>query len=180
MVTRTCLYVTFIRTLAVVFSSLVVYLPALFSVERGKLYIYIYIERERAGNNWGGRESGLLQGTVVGTACRDRGNAQRTSFEVTSPSSRRYSKVTPETSRRERFQSSGVVNWCFSISNFRRVLNAVCFLLGNSPASELYMPTFRNALSHLRRQLGVKITRFEKYCSIYRGKGLARTKPFSL
>jgi hypothetical protein len=24
------------------------------------------------------------------------------------------------------------------ISNFRRVLNAVCFLLGNSPASELY------------------------------------------
>ena len=25
----------------------------------------------------------------------------------------------------------------------------VCFLLGNSPASELYKPTFRNALSHL-------------------------------
>ena len=30
------------------------------------------------------------------------------------------------------------------ISNFRRVLNVVCFLLGYSPASELYMPTFRN------------------------------------
>jgi len=35
----------------------------------------------------------------------------------------------------------------FFISNFRCVLNAVCFLLGNSPASEFYMPTFRNTLS---------------------------------
>jgi hypothetical protein len=32
------------------------------------------------------------------------------------------------------------------ISNFRRVLNAVCFLLGNSPASEFDVPTFRNTL----------------------------------
>ena len=31
----------------------------------------------------------------------------------------------------------------------------VCFLLGNSPASEFYMPTFRNTLFHLRRQVGV-------------------------
>ena len=35
----------------------------------------------------------------------------------------------------------------FLISNFRPVLNVVCFLLGNSPASEFYMPTFRNTLS---------------------------------
>ena len=35
----------------------------------------------------------------------------------------------------------------FFISNFRRVLNVVRFLLGNSPASEFYMPTFRNTLS---------------------------------
>ena len=35
----------------------------------------------------------------------------------------------------------------FLISNFRRVLNVVCFLLGNSPASEFYMPTFRNTQS---------------------------------
>ena len=34
----------------------------------------------------------------------------------------------------------------FLISNFRPVLNAVCFLLGNSPASEFYMPTFRNTV----------------------------------
>jgi hypothetical protein len=33
------------------------------------------------------------------------------------------------------------------VSNLRRVLNVVCFLLGNSPASEFYMPTFRNILS---------------------------------
>jgi hypothetical protein len=36
--------------------------------------------------------------------------------------------------------------WVFLISNFRRVLNVVCFLLGNSPASEVYMPTFRNTV----------------------------------
>jgi len=35
----------------------------------------------------------------------------------------------------------------FLISSFRRVLYVVCFLLGNSPASGVYMPTFRNTLS---------------------------------
>jgi len=35
----------------------------------------------------------------------------------------------------------------FLISNFRPVLYVVCFLLGNSLASECYMPTFRNTLS---------------------------------
>jgi hypothetical protein len=35
----------------------------------------------------------------------------------------------------------------FLISNFHRVVNVVCFLLGNSPASEFYMPTFRNTVS---------------------------------
>jgi len=38
----------------------------------------------------------------------------------------------------------------FLISNFRRVLmNVVCFLLGNSPASAFYMPTFRNTISSI-------------------------------
>ena len=37
----------------------------------------------------------------------------------------------------------------FLISNFRRVLYVVCFLLGNYPASGVYMPTFRNTLFHL-------------------------------
>jgi gamma-glutamylcysteine synthetase len=44
--------------------------------------------------------------------------------------------------------------YTFFISNFRRVLYVVCFLLGNSPASEFYMPTFRNTLSHLHGQVG--------------------------
>jgi len=35
-------------------------------------------------------------------------------------------------------------NILFLILNFRRVLNVVCCLLGNSLASEFYMPTFRN------------------------------------
>jgi len=34
--------------------------------------------------------------------------------------------------------------------------NAVCFLLGNSLASEIYMPTFRNNLFHLHKQGGVE------------------------
>jgi len=38
-------------------------------------------------------------------------------------------------------------NFIFFISNFRRVLYVVRFLLGNSPASAFYMPTFRNTLS---------------------------------
>ena len=33
------------------------------------------------------------------------------------------------------------------IANFRRVVNVVFFLLGNSPASELYVPKFRNTQS---------------------------------
>jgi len=33
----------------------------------------------------------------------------------------------------------------------------VCFLLGNSPAAEFYMPTFRNTLSHLHK-VGMKNT----------------------
>jgi hypothetical protein len=35
----------------------------------------------------------------------------------------------------------------FLISNFRHVLNVLCFFLGNSRASEFYMPTFRDTLS---------------------------------
>jgi len=35
----------------------------------------------------------------------------------------------------------------FLISNFRRVLYVVCYLLGNFPASEFCMPAFRNTLS---------------------------------
>jgi hypothetical protein len=33
-------------------------------------------------------------------------------------------------------------------------LRVVRFLLGNSPASEFYMPTFRNTLIHLHKQVG--------------------------
>ena len=34
----------------------------------------------------------------------------------------------------------------FLFSNFRHVLNVVFFLLGDSPVSEFYMPTFRNTV----------------------------------
>jgi hypothetical protein len=42
------------------------------------------------------------------------------------------------------------------ISNFRRVLKVVCFLLGNAAASEIYMPTFRKTLFHLHRRICTK------------------------
>jgi len=46
------------------------------------------------------------------------------------------------------------VGQAFLISNFRRILYVVCFLLGNSPASEFYVPTFWNTVFHLHRQVG--------------------------
>jgi hypothetical protein len=36
----------------------------------------------------------------------------------------------------------------FFISKLRRVLNALFFLLGNSPEPEFYAPTFRNTQFH--------------------------------
>jgi hypothetical protein len=49
------------------------------------------------------------------------------------------------------FLSTHINKWrnmlyIYLISSFCLVLNVVCFLLGNSPASELYMPTFRNTV----------------------------------
>jgi len=47
----------------------------------------------------------------------------------------------------------------FSIWNntMKQKKTAVCFLLGNLPASEFYMPTFRKlCLFHLHRQVGMK------------------------
>ena len=37
------------------------------------------------------------------------------------------------------------------ISNFRRVLNVIFFPLDDSPASEFYIPTFRNTMFHLHK-----------------------------
>jgi hypothetical protein len=34
--------------------------------------------------------------------------------------------------------------------------NVVSFLLGSSPVSEFYIPTFRNTLFHLHRRIGMK------------------------
>ena len=42
----------------------------------------------------------------------------------------------------------------FLISSFRRALYVVCFLLGNSQAPRVYIPTFRNTLSVPPSQAG--------------------------
>ena len=45
--------------------------------------------------------------------------------------------------------------WAITLYKHHTMLNVVCFLLGNSPASEFYMPTFRNTLFHLRGRVGI-------------------------
>ena len=45
------------------------------------------------------------------------------------------------------WRKTGATRFSFLISNFRLVVDVVCFLLGNSPASEFYLPTFCNTLS---------------------------------
>ena len=52
----------------------------------------------------------------------------------------------------------------FLISNFRRVLNVVCFLLGNSPVSEFYMPMFRTTLSYLLTYLPMTMEQSAPNC----------------
>jgi hypothetical protein len=52
----------------------------------------------------------------------------------------------------------------FLVSNFCRVLNAVCFLLGNSPASEFYVRTFRNTLFLLHRRIGIYLSMKMEQC----------------
>ena len=59
-----------------------------------------------------------------------------------------------------------LVKWTWTvmslISNFRCVLYVISFFPGNSPASESYMPTFRNTLSlHHHRQVGEHIHAYE-------------------
>jgi hypothetical protein len=46
----------------------------------------------------------------------------------------------------------------FLISNFRRVVNVVFSLLGDSPASEFYLTTFRNTLFHIHRSFKQPMT----------------------
>ena len=54
----------------------------------------------------------------------------------------------------------------------------VCFLLGNSPVSEFYMPMFRNTLSVPSSQAGrCRMTKFENSWGIHTGEGLARKQP---
>ena len=45
----------------------------------------------------------------------------------------------------------------FLISNFRRVLNTVCILLGISSASDCFLPTFRNPLSVPSSRAGCRV-----------------------
>ena len=56
--------------------------------------------------------------------------------------------------------SISIFSWTvplFLISNFCRVLNLLCILLGVSPASDCCMPTFRNPLSVPSSRAGCKV-----------------------
>ena len=71
------------------------------------------------------------------------------------------------------------VSSLFLISNFCRVLNVVCFLLGNSVASEFYMPTFRNTLFRLHRWVGVKNELGLRMLGYLYGKRFGSSQTFS-
>ena len=43
--------------------------------------------------------------------------------------------------------TAAILQLLFLISNFRRVLNVVFFLFGDSPALEFYVPKFRNTVT---------------------------------
>ena len=45
---------------------------------------------------------------------------------------------------------------CLAVTQLAISFHFVCFLLGDSPASDLYMPTFRNTLSVPSSKAGVK------------------------
>ena len=66
----------------------------------------------------------------------------------------------------------------------RRVLNVVCFLLGNSPTSEFYMPTFRNTLYVLRGRIGIRLWRWNRQSVPkrlhiqFRRRGIAQKKAY--
>ena len=61
-----------------------------------------------------------------------------------------------------------------------KYVGAVCFLLGNSPASELYMPTFRNTLFHLH--LPMKMEQSVPKCRHikFRLWGITQKKTFNM
>ena len=62
----------------------------------------------------------------------------------------------------------------------------VCFLLGNSPASEFYLPTFRNTLFHLHRQVYTYLPMKMKQCVPkrphikFRGRGITQKKTYNI
>ena len=68
------------------------------------------------------------------------------------------------------------------ISNFRRVLNVVCFLLGNSPASEFYMPKFLNTLFHLHMGVVMKMEQSvpKRRHIKFRRRGITQKKAYDL
>ena len=54
--------------------------------------------------------------------------------------------------------------WKILISNFRRVLIVLFFLLDDSPPSDFYVPTFRNNLFHLHRSCDQDLWRWNRQC----------------
>jgi len=66
------------------------------------------------------------------------------------------------------------------ISNFRRVLNVVCFRLGDSPASEFYMPTFRNTSIFIGMSMKMEqCSETSTYCIKFRCRGITQKKAYN-
>jgi len=63
-----------------------------------------------------------------------------------------------------------------------KIYSVVCFLLGNSPAYELYMPTFRNTLSSIFIGLSMKIEQSvpKRRHITFRRRGITQKKAYNI
>ena len=67
-----------------------------------------------------------------------------------------------------------------SSGNTKCIQNFVCFILGNSPASEFYVPTFRNTLFHLCRPMKMEQSVPKRRHITFRRRGITQKKAYNI
>ena len=103
--------------------------------------------------------------TTVGTTPLNEWSARRRDLYLTAHNTHNRQTSMPPVgfeptiSARERPQIYALDRAATGTGNLLYI--TVCFLLGNSPTSEFYMPMFRNTLFHLHRLVGMKMEQTE-------------------
>ena len=89
-------------------------------------------------------------GSSAGPRSNKRGNPTPVTYQRVKNEPEQFNRVKRTANETRLITVFLLLGWkhCYSwFQTFRRVLNVLCFLLGNSPASEFYIPTFRNTPS---------------------------------